>query len=84
MLLSLLNSHSTCTSAHSGTCMNERAHTLKASILRPTGGFESCVCATRSGLEAVADEVGLIESSLGLCGESGLPGELVEGVSVFP
>ncbi len=47
MLLSLLNSHSTCTSAHSGTCMNERAHTLKASILRPTGGFESCVCATR-------------------------------------
>jgi hypothetical protein len=32
MLLSLLNSHSTYTSAHSGTCMNERAHNLKASV----------------------------------------------------
>jgi hypothetical protein len=32
MLLSLLNSHSTCTSAHSGTCMNERTHNLKASV----------------------------------------------------
>ncbi|HET9253633.1 MAG TPA: hypothetical protein VFO16_00335, partial [Pseudonocardiaceae bacterium] len=33
-------------------------------------------------LEAVADEVGLIESSLGLCGESGFLGEVVEGVLV--
>jgi hypothetical protein len=32
MLLSLLNSHSTCTSEHSGACMNERAHNLKASV----------------------------------------------------
>jgi hypothetical protein len=32
MLLSLLNSHSTCTSANSGTCMNERAHNLKSCV----------------------------------------------------
>jgi hypothetical protein len=32
MLLSLLSAHSTGTSAHSGSCMNERAHNLKASV----------------------------------------------------
>jgi WD40 repeat protein len=37
MLLSLRNSHSTCTSAHSGTCMNERAHNLKASVRKGPG-----------------------------------------------
>jgi hypothetical protein len=37
MLLSLLNSHSTGTSVHSGTCMNERTHNLKASV--PQGGL---------------------------------------------
>ena len=40
MLLSLLHSHSTCTSAHSCTCMNERTHNLKASVPQGTG-FES-------------------------------------------
>jgi hypothetical protein len=33
MLLSLLNLHSTCMSAHSGTGMNERSPNLKASLL---------------------------------------------------
>jgi hypothetical protein len=32
MLLSLLNSHSSCTSEHSGPCMNECAPNLKASV----------------------------------------------------
>jgi hypothetical protein len=32
VLLSLLNSHSSCTSAHSGTCLNRRAHNLKTSV----------------------------------------------------
>jgi hypothetical protein len=32
MLLSLLNSHSTCTSANCGTGLNEGAHNLKASF----------------------------------------------------
>jgi hypothetical protein len=41
MLLSFPNLHSTCTSAHSGTCMNERAHNLKASVPRGTGGSNS-------------------------------------------
>jgi hypothetical protein len=45
MLLSLLNSHSTGTSAHSGTCMNERTHNFKASVLGGAGRSNSSACA---------------------------------------
>ena len=41
-----------------------------------------CSQATSRPRRARADEVGLIESSLVLCGESGLLGEVVEGVLV--
>ncbi|MEA2202956.1 MAG: hypothetical protein QOI89_3669 [Solirubrobacteraceae bacterium] len=47
MLLSLLNSHSSCTSEHSGPCMNECAPNLKASVLRGAGcsNFSACALA---------------------------------------
>jgi hypothetical protein len=51
VLLSLLNSHATCTSAHSDPCMNEGAHNLKVSVsaaLLPNRPLNSIKGALRS------------------------------------
>jgi hypothetical protein len=72
MLLSLLNSHATCTSAHSGTCMNGGAHNLKASEPRGTRDSNPSAGTVLTSINAELDSGAPLSICVGGCISGGI------------